>query len=93
MKPEFFETTNQYKLAVEKETFLAAKSMANAATLQGQQQPDQNNLEKNSSANKSSSSKRADWEKKKFKNRKCVCDEVHIFKKCPYIHTSIRPTG
>ena len=92
MKSEFFETTNQYKLTVEKKTFFATvKFMVNAVTLQSQQQSDQNNFEKSSSANKSS--KRANWEKKKFKNRKCVCDEVHIFRECSYIHISIRSTG
>ncbi len=31
-----------------------------------------------------------DHEDEKFKNRKCVCDEMHLFKKCLYIVTSTR---
>jgi hypothetical protein len=29
----------------------------------------------------------------KFKGRKCVCGEVHLFKECPYIVTSARKSG
>jgi hypothetical protein len=29
-------------------------------------------------------------EDEKFKDRKCVCDEMHLFKKCLYIVTSAR---
>jgi hypothetical protein len=29
----------------------------------------------------------------KFKGRKCVCGEVHLFKECPYIVTAVRKPG
>jgi hypothetical protein len=31
-----------------------------------------------------------DHEDDKFKGRKCICDDVHLFKECPYIVTSAR---
>jgi hypothetical protein len=31
-----------------------------------------------------------DHEDEKFKDRKCVCDEMHLFKECLYILTSAR---
>jgi hypothetical protein len=32
-------------------------------------------------------------EDEKFKDRKCVCDEMHLFKKCFYLVTSTRKHG
>jgi hypothetical protein len=80
---EFFRTTRSYRNAVLKESGNAAieptSRYSNAATLHGQK------AEEKPLDNKSSDDK--------FKGRKCVCGEVHLFKECPYIVTAARKPG
>jgi hypothetical protein len=78
---KFFRTTRSYRNAVLKESGNAAieaitSRYSNAATLHGQK------AEEKPLDNKSSDDK--------FKGRKCVCGEVHLFRECLYIVTAAR---
>ncbi len=89
---EFFRITRSYRNTVLKESDSAAienvtiSRYSNAAILHGkkQDQADQK-AKKKPLKNKSSNDK--------FKGRKCVCDEMHLFKECLYIVTAVRKPG
>jgi hypothetical protein len=56
---------------------------SNAATLHDKTQDQADQKAKKKPLNNKSSND-------KFKGRKCVCDEMHLFKECPYIVTAAR---
>lgn len=90
--PEFFDTARHYRMAVEKtlnQDRLSSRSSANAATLQGHSQPGQ----KSEGGDNSDGKKRNRWEQELLKRTKCVCKEKHLFRECPYIMISARPSG
>ena len=86
---EFFQTTRQFRLAVE-ESLSHAKStvergQANSATLQGVPQNQEGSS--NQPSNRKNNRRSGDHDPT------CVCGETHLFKLCPYIHTSNRSSG
>ena len=91
---EFFQTTRQFRLAVE-ESISQAKSVvrgqANSATLQEVPQ-DQEGSTNQKSSNQSTNRKN-NRNKSDDRDRTCVCEKTHLFKLCPYIHTSNRPSN
>ena len=80
---ELFETTRKYRVRVDEESKLV-RGHAHAATLQGALQPDAPGQQHQ---NQSSSAPGPTEE------RPCLCDEVHLFKNCPYMHTNARKSG
>jgi hypothetical protein len=88
---DFFHTTREYRNEVEmtlKNARNGGHNQANA-TLQGKT-PDQADQ---SGHNHHGSGHCPGHGDEKFKGRKCVCGEVHLFKECPYIVTSARKSG
>lgn len=83
---ELFETTRKYRVRVDEES-KPVRGHAHAATLQGAPQPDAPDQQQHQS---SSSRPTGDG---KHAGKECLCGEVHLFKNCPYIHTSARKTG
>jgi hypothetical protein len=106
-KVEFFRITRSYGNAVLKESGSGAVENAttsrysNAATLHGRTQDQgktQDQSPKDGAGQKSSHSCESGHcesghKDDKFKGRKCVCGEVHLFKECPYIVTAARKPG
>ena len=80
---ELFETTRKYRVRVEEES-KPVRGHAHATTLQGAPQPEAPDQHQNQSSFTS---------RPKHEGRKCLCGEVHLFKDCPYIHTSARRSG
>jgi hypothetical protein len=99
---DFFHTTREYRNEVKMTLKIARISgQVNAATLHGKtnDQADQSGHDPESQSGHSHDSghcpgsghcPESGHEDEKFKDRKCVCDEVHLFKKCLYIVTSAR---
>ena len=86
---EFYETTREYRLAVESflnEAKSTSRNQANAASLQGQMQDENKGPGPSQSSQWNGQSKEA-----RFKDRKCVCGKIHLFRLCPYIVKSARP--
>lgn len=77
---ELFKITRKYRVRVEEES-KPVRGHAHAATLQGAPQPEAPDQHQNQSSSTS---------RPKHEGRKCLCGEVHLFKDCPYIHTSAR---
>jgi hypothetical protein len=71
----------------ESENAAIISSYSNAATLhdktQDQSAQDKSDQKAENPMNNKSSNE-------KFRRRKCVCDEMHLFRECPYIVTSAR---
>jgi hypothetical protein len=93
---DFFHTTREYRNEVEmtlKNARIAGQ--ANAAILHGKthDQADQSGHSLGSGHNHGSGHHCPGHGDEKFKGRKCVCGEVHLFKECPYIVTSARKPG
>jgi hypothetical protein len=87
---EFFRTTRSYRNAVLKESGNAAIEVttsrySNAVILHGKTQ-DQSSKDEADQKSSCESGHKDD----KFKERKCVCDEMHLFKECPYIVIAAR---
>ncbi len=61
---------------------------SNAATLHGKTQDQSSKDEPGQKAEEKSLDNKSSDDK--FKGRKCVCGEVHLFKECPYIVTAAR---
>jgi hypothetical protein len=84
---EFFRITRSYRNAVLKESGNAAieptSRYSNAIILHGKKQNQSDQKAKKKPLNNKSSND-------KFKERKCVCDEMHLFKECLYIVTAAR---
>jgi hypothetical protein len=96
---EFFRTTRSYRNAVLKESENAAieptSRYSNAATLHDktQDQSSKNEAGQKSSHSCESGHCESGHKDEKFKERKCVCGEMHLFKECPYIVTAARKPG
>jgi hypothetical protein len=87
---DFFHTTREYRNEVEmtlKNARNGGHNQANAATLQGKTQ------DQAESGHSHGSGHCPGHGDEKFKGRKCVCGEVHLFRECPYIVTSARKPG
>ncbi len=80
---EFFRITRSYRNEVLKQSENATitSSYSNAATLYEKTQDQAKNLMNNKSSDE------------KFRERKCICDEMHLFRKCSYIVISARKPG
>lgn len=93
---KFFETTREYRIQVQ-ETLAdpKIKHHAHAATLQGASQAsDQTSPENQDQKKGSGGNKRGyKYDDKQHEGKKCVCGEVHVFRKCPYINKEVRPSG
>ena len=63
-----------------------SRNQANAASLQGQLQDENKGPGPSQSSQWNGQSKEA-----RFKDRKCVCGKIHLFRLCPYIVKSARP--
>ena len=97
----FFETTRQYRMTVNavftESRFQASRAQNNAASWQGKDQG-QGHDQKNEAfrldqthRNSSQTDNRPHDEK--HKEKECLCKKIHLFKNCPYMTTSARPTG
>ena len=78
---EFYETTREYHLAVESflnEAKSTSRNQANAASLQEQMQDENKGPGPSQSSQWNGQSKEA-----RFKDRKCVCGKIHLFRLCP----------
>jgi hypothetical protein len=92
---DFFHTTREYRNEVEM-TLKNARIAGQAnATLQGktQDQASQSGHSPGQSGHNHGSGHCPGHGDEKFKGRKCVCGEMHLFKECPYIVTSARKSG
>lgn len=92
---EFFQTTRQYRIAVEEAiSYKSAvgKGQAHTATLQGVPQGGQEGTAnpkidqgagnpKNAKDGRNRPDQRSDEEK--YEGRKCLCGEMHLFQTCP----------
>jgi hypothetical protein len=81
---DFFHTTREYRNEVEMTLKNARIADQANATLQGKTQ------DQAESGHSHESGHCPGHEDEKFKGRKCVCGEMHLFKECPYIVTSAR---
>jgi hypothetical protein len=96
---DFFHITREYRNEM-KMTLKNARisDQINAITLQSKTQNQADQSDQNpesdhslgSGHNHESGHCPDDHGDEKFKDRKCVCDEMHLFKKCSYIVTSAR---
>jgi phage gp36-like protein len=86
---DFFHITREYRNEVEMTLKNARNGGHNQvnATLNGLDQVGQKSMDQ------ASHSPGSGHKDDKFKGRKCVCDDVHLFKECPYIVTSARKPG
>jgi hypothetical protein len=95
---DFFHTTREYRSEVEM-TLKNARIAGQAnATLQGKTQDQADQLGHGTGSgsghnHESGHCPGSGHGDDKFKGRKCVCGEVHLFKECPYIVTSARKPG
>jgi hypothetical protein len=93
---EFYETTREYRLAVE--AFLvndskSSRGQANAATLQGQTQEQTKKKGQSKASQPEDGQSKEEKERAIFKDKKCVCGVVHLFRDCPYIVSTGRQSG
>jgi hypothetical protein len=84
---DFFHTTREYRNEVEMTLKNARIDGQANAILQGKTQ------DQAESGHSHGSGHCPGHGDDKFKGRKCVCGEVHLFKECPYIVTSARKPG
>jgi hypothetical protein len=90
---DFFHTTREYRNEVEM-TLKNARIAGHAnATLQGKTQDQAESGHCPGSGHNHGSGHCPGHGDEKFKGRKCVCGEVHLFKECPYLVTSARKPG
>jgi hypothetical protein len=91
---KFFRTTRSYRNAVLKESGNAAienvttSRYSNAATLHGKTQDQSSKDQAGQKAEEKSLDNKSSDDK--FKGRKCVCGEIHLFKECLYIVIAAR---
>ena len=91
---DFFETTRQYRMAVDavlaESRSQASRAQGNAASWQGKDQDQKNEARPDPTHRKSQNDQ---THEEKHKGKECLCKEVHLFRNCPYMTTSARPTG
>jgi hypothetical protein len=86
---EFYETIREYRLIVEaflvNDSKSSTRDQANAVILQGQTQ-EQIKKKSQSKANQSEDDQsKEEKERVIFKDKKCVCEIMHLFRDCLYI--------
>jgi hypothetical protein len=84
---DFFHITREYRNEMNVTLKIDRFDQINVVTLHDKTQ---NQSAQNEVDQKSSHSCESDHKDEKFKERRCVCDEMHLFKECLYIVTSAR---